>query len=539
MKTSIRRLMSVLLCLAMLVMLAACGGGKSETPSSDTPSSTTPDSTPAPSDGGGSEPSGEAVSSKDTLTIAGSGDQGTLNPLKIMGNFAGIQAQYMQHLIDFTEDGTLVPVLAESIEEVSDKLWIFHLRKGVTFSNGNPFNADDVMYTLKLHAADPVAATKVECLDLEHAEVVDEYTINMPLVYYSTQQMGSLTQISILDAESFNEDEAAVHPVGTGPYVVSEYVINSHIYLDAREDYWGEPAKIKHLHFKLFTEDAQIVNAIRSGDVDVAGIPNQDVEFVKTLSDYDVMEYSTRWVPMISFNVTDNSIMKNLDARLAIAHAIDRNAIINLSYFNCAKPLYYPVSQFSLDYDDSLAKLHEVYQDDSFNLDVAKEYAEKAGLVGKELTLISNGASDYVSSAQIIQATLKEIGISIKIQNYDAATFYSNYCDPTQWDIALWAASSPQGYAAGLLYDYTLFGTPYYNGWEKFDEFLALGKKCVGTADRAEQKSMLKDLSLMFEDGLLWYAFCDQMSYRAVNKGLDGIRMYAAGGVQYAEWYWK
>lgn len=539
MKTTLKRCLTLLLCLAVLFALVACGkestadekGSDKESVSGDTPGKETDKG--APDESGSKEP----VSAKDTINIAITGDSGTLVPTKIMGSFVGIVRQYMEVLVDFKADGTPVWVLATGIEEVSPSQWIIHCREGVTFSNGNKFDAHDVWFTLERYLSDPMTAMFVPCFDIENSKLIDDYTIDLALSSYSAMQMGSLSQVYILDAESFDEDDFVMHPVGTGPYIVTEYVINSHVYMEANENYWGEKAKIKNLHYKVFNEDAQIVNAIQSGAVDVSSVPGQDIEFVESLGKFDVNKYYTVFAPTVSFNMDPRSIMSNIDARLAVCYATDRQAMVNLAYFGNAEVLHYPVSQHCLDYEDSLADLHDTYSVGR-DLDRAREYAEKAGLVGKDIVVITNGASVYVTEAEILQANLKEIGVNVIINNYDGASYMSVSNDPSMFDISLYAVASPQGYAVGMLYEYVMWGAASYSTWDKFEEYIALGAAAVAEPDPAARKDMLREMSQLFVDGVLWYGICDQMAAVATHKDLVGVEFWNSGGMRIAEWYW-
>jgi peptide/nickel transport system substrate-binding protein len=519
MNKRIKHFLIPLLCCLLLFTLAACGKNNAENNNNNS-----------------EEPKGAPA--RDTIKVAIGGDNGTLVPASISGGFVGVVRQYMEVLVDFKADGEPVWVLATDIEEVSTEKWIIHLREGVTFSNGNKFDANDVWFTFEYYLSDPMRSMFLSCFDLENSKIIDDYTIEVALSSYSIQQMGSLSQVYILDAESFDEDDFVMNPIGTGPYVVDEYVINSHLYMKANENYWGEKPKIKNLHYIILNEDAQVVNAIQSGMVDVAAIPAQDLEFVKTLTDYNVETYYTVFAPTVSFNLTQNSIMNNLDARLAVCHALDRQAIVDLVYFGNAEVLDYPVSMHCIDYEPDLGNLHPTY---SIGKDVerAREHAEKAGLVGKDIVAITNGGSQYVAEAEILQANMREIGVNVIINNYDAASYFSVSQDPTAYDVALYAAASPQGLAVGLLYEYVLWGAAQYReGWPEYDRYIELGAAAVANPDPVSRKEMLREMSQMFVDAVPWYGICDMMQGVAIHKDLRGVEFWNSGGMRFVEWYW-
>lgn len=504
MKTRKRTLL-VLLCLALVISLAGCGNKK------------------------------EAV--KDTLNIAVSGDNGTLLPCKVMGSFVGIVRQYSEPLMDYTADGELVWGLATGVENDDTLEWTFKLRDGVKFSNGNPFTADDVLFTVQYYMSDPFLSAQFACIDTDNCAVIDEHTFKLALKYYNAMLMGSLSQMYMMDSESFDADSMVTNPIGTGPYVVKEYIVNSHVDLVANENYWGNKAKIKNLHYKVLNEESQIVNALETGSVDVSSVPAQDIKLVSSFEKYETHSYSAMFAATMEFNITEQSIMNDVNARRAVCHAIDREAIKELVYFGNADVLDFPTSQHTHDYTPDLAKLDDTYAV-GYDLDLARRYAEEAGLVGKEITVITNGQSAYVTTAEILQRSMEKIGVTVKINNFDTASFWTVSYDPTQFDITLYAASSPQGFAVGILYEYVMWAADTKSGWDKFDAFCDLGAAAVANPDAASRQTMLKDLAVMFEEGIPWYGLCDTFSTIAVNKNLQGVKIWNSGIMHYADWSW-
>ena len=547
MKKATKVTLALLLCFVMLFALVACnntGNGNDTTGTQTDDGGSTQDNSTGDSSGdtssgtSGDTSADTPVSAKDTLTVSVSGDNGTLVPADITGTFIGVVRQYMEVLVDFTAEGDPVWVLATDIEQGTDT-WTVHLREGVTFSNGNKFNADDVWFTFEYYKSDPMSANFLTCFDMEKSKIIDEYTIELALSHYSMQQFGSLCQIYILDAETFSEDTFIMEPVGTGPYVITDYVINSHLYMKANENYWGEKAKIENLQFRVFNESAQMVNAIQTGLVDVSSIPSQDIEYVKTLPGYIVDMYYSILTPTISFNMTENSIMNNLDARLAVCYAADRQAIIDIVYDGHADVLHYPLSMNCLDYEDRFGNLHPTYSIGR-DLDLARQHAEAAGLVGQDIVAITNGSLLYSTEAELLQADLAQIGVNLIINNYDAGSYFSISQDTTMFDISLYAVASPQGYAAGMLYEYVMWGANNYGkGWDGYEDYLALGAAIVANPDTASRSDMLLELSQQFVDVAPWYGICDVMSGMAINEDLGGVEFWNSGGMRYVDWYWK
>jgi peptide/nickel transport system substrate-binding protein len=526
-RSVITRLTSLLLCCAAVFSLAACGGVDS----------------PAPSAGnaeGDAETSGAppAASAKDTLNVAVTGDSGTLNYVKMMGGFVTVARMFAEPLFDNDANMEKVWMLATDIEEVSTSQWIIHLREGVTFSNGNPFTAADVMFTLNYLANDPMGFMYIPTFDLDNSKIINDYTIEIAVVGYQITQMDALTMLYIFDEESFDPDTYAMNPVGTGPYIVTDYVINSHVDMVANENYWGGAPKIKNLRFKVLNEDTQRINALEAGTVDVSAVPISDIEYVGGLPGFNVETVMTGLCNNVVFNLSESSVFQSLDARLAVSHAIDRDAIVNLVYDGHAKVTDYPVSMSAKDFEPRFANMHEVYSV-GHDVELAKQYAEKAGIVGETIKIITNGSSEYITIAEIVQANLKDIGVMADINNYDAASYYDVSNDPGMFDLSIYATASPQKLVVGMLYSYVLYSPILMaNEWEGKERFLALGEEVLANPDAQARSDSVYEMARIFVDADLWYGICDTENAFAYNSKLQGVEFWSNGDFRYGDWYW-
>ena len=178
-------------------------------------------------------------------------------------------------LYDYTAEGERFWVLATGMDYVSDIQYTLHIREGVTFSNGNTLDANDVLFTMIKNNEDPQFYLNVKAVDFEKTSVIDDYTIDLWYTAFNASQEIGMSQMVILDSESYDPETMSLNPVGTGPYIVTDYVVNSHVTVEARDDYWGDVPAIKTINFKTLNEDSQRVNALETGDVDMASIPIQ------------------------------------------------------------------------------------------------------------------------------------------------------------------------------------------------------------------------------------------------------------------------
>ena len=556
------RLVALLLCILLVISIAACGDkgntdANSSAPSNNAPSDSTPSnsapssnvpssSPPANSTPGANAPISlspdsdnqeEIVSARDTLRIAARSDNGTLLRSSA-GLLANCLRQVNEPLWEFDNDGNLVFILAESVDNWGEAVMTIHLRQGVKFSNGNDFTAEDVIFTINFDKADRPGTLRE--YNMEKTRIIDDYTIELVLDPYGWAVHNGFTGYGIYDSKSFDLDSVVMNPVGTGPYVVTEYVINSHVYLKARDDYWGEKPKIENLQYIILREDAQVVNALQTGAIDIVStVPAQDIEYAQTLKGYNVQMYNHFSAPVILFNLNPVSAMNSLDARLAVCYAVNRQAILDLVYFGYGAIHYNHTTTYAIDYTPELDNLNPVYKG-SPNKELAREYAEKAGIVGKDITVITNGTPAYITTAEILQNNLSEIGVNVIINNYDPASYTTAEVDPLLYDIAINVYGSPSRTGMSVLANYVdWFPTRYKDAWDGYEEYYKLAMKMMAEPNSTDRENEYIELAHLFAEQMLWFSLMDLYNAFAYNENLAHTgRLWSNMAIHANEWYW-
>jgi peptide/nickel transport system substrate-binding protein len=514
-----KKFFAVLVAISPVFALVACGGGNDDNNNSNSPG-------------------GEA---KDTLTVAFTQDRGTLDPMYMIG-YDSMNAMRMVYetLWDFDKNGEQVWTLATDLEIIEPTVWHIHIREGVTFANGNPFTAEDVVFSLWRGNNRVGEPDYLPELNLDKTRALDDYTVELVLNAYDLSYVAGMSSLVMFDKESFDEETAATTPNGTGPYVLEDYVINSHIYLKARDDYWGEKPAIKNLKFRIMSEDSQRVNALQTGTVDIAKVPFQDIEFVQTLDDINVYLVDSSMSRALYFNPSEHSIFyNNPDARKAVALAIDRQAIVDLAYSGFAEVSRLPVSMANVDVEDRFLDVG-IYGI-GYNPELAKEYAEKAGIVGKKILLINNGSSDAVVVSELIQADLKDIGIEVEVQSLDPGSWLTIVFDDTQYDMCIDFTSVPSMTLAQNFYAWVLYhigGSYTRNPWPGKDRYLELVNDIMAVDDPAELSERYMELVEMHTEAMLWYSLVDMKDATGYNSDLKNFNPMLMGNVNYAKLSW-
>ncbi len=189
-----------------------------------------------------------------------------------------LSRQIYEPLYWINDEGEEIPMLATQYSVSEDGLtWTFTLRDGVTFHNGDPLKASDVVYSYERCFDNAYMQEKVEAIDSVTAP--DDSTVEFHLKYQFSPLMEKIASIGIV-SESFaeaNKDEQGFlgfNACGTGAYTVKEAIQDVSITLEAYPDYWDGEAPIKTLNFELITDDTTAITAFEAGEIDAMNIPS-------------------------------------------------------------------------------------------------------------------------------------------------------------------------------------------------------------------------------------------------------------------------
>ncbi len=284
-------------------------------------------------------PRGLIAAENGKLTIAISQETGDLDLLQNVSSLSAYSVVF-DALIHYASDGSLVPALAESWTEASDgKSISFKLRKGVTFSDGEPFNGETAVWNLKRWMGQPdfswigiSDAMKNITIDGTH-----EITIHLKQpVPAGLLEMTIVRPVRFLSPKAVDASGKQIAPIGTGPWVVTSYD-NTKTSLVRNENYWGEKPDFNELELKVVPDELARSNGLRSGDLDVIG-----GEWVAPLSprrarsmqkNDDVTVISAPGTASILLAFSPKSSMVSEQAvREAISLSLDRNAIVKILF---------------------------------------------------------------------------------------------------------------------------------------------------------------------------------------------------------------
>lgn len=370
----------------------------------------------------------------DVITLQASADPGTMAPWGTsIPAHRRARAMCYEFLYDTRSSADAVPQLATGYEFTDDTHVRVKIREGVVDHAGNPLTASDVVFSYAQAAESSAYKTLVKTIDIANTVIEDDHTVLFALNYpYRYIEISPFTLVPVVTEAAFTADADGMinNPVGTGPYKMTSWTAGNEMVFEKFDGYWGNAAgfsyqNVDKIVLKVIGEATQRTIELETGNVDVLyDIPTTDLQYLKDSADYEIWELPTTAVNTIQFNCSEFSACQDVRVRQAIAYAMDNQAIINALYNGYGSTLHCHVTENAHEYNPK----YNDYDYYSFNVDKAKALMAEAGYTnGLELTIITDETAKFISAAEILQSYLKEIGITLKITQYESAVYQSTW----------------------------------------------------------------------------------------------------------------
>ncbi len=386
-------------------------------------------------------------------------------------------SQVLETLVTYA-DGEAQPLLAESWENPDPLTWTFTLRQGVTFSDGTPLTATDVKASLdRLIALEGPLTPLFAAVTETRAD--DDATFTIVTSEPLGTMLSSLSLVFIGQASGVENEEYWLSPIGTGPFVVDEYVADDHIDMVRNEDYWGEPALLDRLTIVNMPEVAARITALQTGEVDVltgippdqvGGVEGQDgIEFVVE----DSYQYYFMW-----FNQAHEPFA-DVRVRQAMWHAIDIAGLVEDLYGDGATVALAPITQSVFG-----APALEPY---AYDPELATQLLTEAGFPDGFSTTIHwprEGGPNIRSLAQAMVSAWAEVGITVEPLEKERAQWLEDF-GAGEWDLNLQTNTTGTGdadFTLNRLYTCAAMRMGYCN--EELDSILADARASLDPEER-------------------------------------------------------
>ncbi|WP_099868145.1 ABC transporter substrate-binding protein [Pararhizobium haloflavum] len=443
------------------------------------------------------------------LTISSPQDPGNWDPIDtFLVNWASVATNIFDGLTYRGPDLELVPGLATEWEELDEGTRIrFTLREGVTFHNGEPFNAEAVRYTFERLLGEEGASGPQQSnyTAIEEVEVIDDYTVDFHL---SEPDPVLLTKLAGYGAmivppqyiEENGEDHFDMNPVGTGPFKFVSYQERESIELEAFEDHWDGAPELDTVTYRFITEPSTAVAELQAGRVDIVIPPTIPVGMISTIEeqeDLSIVSVASPTVQALRFN-TANGITENEDVRKAIIMAIDRQAIIDTILQGEAEPITSFQGPLSFGNDPEMEPI-------PYDPEAAKALLQEAGVEPGATVQIDVRGNDatFGEVAQAVAAYLSVIGINATVQPYETNVLLNDIIPEGR------TGEMFQQAWGGWTFDFdnTAY-LMYHTGerWNPYDsdaELDALLEEQRSITDRAERERLLKEIARYTADRAL------------------------------------
>lgn len=514
-----RKLLALLLTLVMIMTaFTACGG----------------------SDG---EEDGEAVE----MNVALLGEIVRLDPAFAYDNDTSVVIDNIcEGLLTHNEDNSLKCNLAESWEAVDDTTYVYKLREDVTFSDGSPMTADDVVYSLQRHL-DPDLGSYMNWFfeNVGSIEKTGDYEVTVKLTqpdanwqYVLATSAGMIVKKDYAEekGEAFGSAEGGI--IGTGPFKYESWTTGSKVVLTKNENYWDKTAttNVDKITFSIISDDTTLATALKSGQIDMSvNFSTNLVETLQAMDNVRVLINPSMGIHYLAFNM-DREPFNDVNVRKAIAYAIDLDSIMeNIVKQTGEKGGMLPMtdSLFTIEterwkeYAASLPQ-HE------YNVEKAKEYLAKSSVpdgFSCEIKVNQSDSQRY-DVALVLQNALAEIGIDVEVAGVTSDELYAyqfgNVLDENgvrDYDmlVATWGADYPDP-AANLDPLYTIrnisaggYNCASYRN-EKVDELLNQAQR---STDNTERVDLLMEVCDIIVEDMPYYFYKYPNVFAVISNDYD------------------
>ena len=423
-----------------------------------------------------------------------------------------LYSNVFEGLTRFEGDGAVVPGLAKSWEISDDgTVYTFNLNSGVSFHDGTDMDAEDVKFSLdRARAEDSTNAQKRLFSGITDVTVVDPMTVKVTLDQPNGSFLFNMAWGDAVIVAPESIENIASNPIGTGAFTFSDWVQGDRLELTRNENYWGNPAALESATFRFISDPTAAFAAVMAEDVDVfVGFPApENLPQFEADSRFQVLVGNTEGETILS---TNNKMppFDNLLVRKAVAHAIDRQAIIDGAMFGYGTPIGTHFAPHNPDYVDLLGN-------SPYDPAKAKQFLAEAGFPDGFKTTLKLPPPSYARrGGEIIASQLRKVGIEAEISNLEWSQWLEEVFKAKDFGLSIVSHTEPM--------DIGIYANPEYYFQYDNANFQDLIVELNATADPAGRSALLaKAQTIISEDYVNGFLF--ELAVATVAKsGVKGL----------------
>ena len=423
-------------------------------------------------------------------------------------------------LVKPNSDGEMIPAVAEKYTLSEDgTTYTFTLREGVKFHNGQTVTAEDVVYSINRCAAVPEGQEKplvAAFSAVKSVEALDEKTVAVTIAQRDLEFISYMTA-AIIPADYENQDTA---PVGTGPFRFVSRTPQQDFVMERFEDYWGAPAWLDKVTYKICENADALVMNLNGGSIDLCAHLTS-AQASQLNQNFQVLEGTMNLVQAIYLNNQAKPFDNQL-VRQALCYAIDRQGIMDMvadGHGTAVGSSIYPA--FTKYF---LPELVDKYP---HSVEKAKELLAQAGYPnGFDMTIsVPNNYQPHMDTAEVVAEQLREAGIRVTIQPVEWSTWLDTIYNGRQFQATVVGVDAANMTARAMLERFTSdygknfinYNTPAYD---------ALFQQAINAQDEATQTDLYKQMEAMLADTAANVYIQDLCDLVAMRQDLGGLKFY-------------
>jgi peptide/nickel transport system substrate-binding protein len=400
----------------------------------------------------------------------------------------------------YNSEGLMEPFLAKSWEEKpEEKAIIFHLQEGIKFHDGTDFNAEAAKWNIDQFMAEG----RSELKGVTGVEVTDEFTVKVTLNEWNNTMIDSICYFVTMSSPSAFKEKGkewlTKNPVGTGAFQFESWERDKIIKYKKFDQYWqeGKPY-LDAVEYHIIKDPMTASASFRAKEVDV--YMALQTRIAKELEDFGaVIVQNTTGLGARSIGFIPNSVedgpFANVKVRQALAHAVDREAIVKSLLFGFAVPTTQWGHPDAWSQDPS-------WKGFEYNPKKAKELLAEAGYPdGFKTTIITDSSPEEIQVMTVVQEYLSKIGIEANIETVERGRYTQITGNTQAWDgIVSWRGRADADVAMYMPRNFTPEGTLYVKGIAHQEEIITKLTEARSATDFEAKKKLAKELNrLVYE----------------------------------------